>query len=70
MSFKKTALLAEELIIIADSINSEYCREELLAAAKRLKDLERIANFYQAEASRLASKIRRKEICKNMYQKK
>lgn len=70
MSIKKTTLLVAELIIIADSIPSNYCREELLAAAKRLTDLERIANFYQAEASRLASKIRRKEICKNMYQKK
>lgn len=70
MSFKKTALLAEELTIIADSIPSNYCRKEILAAAKRLTDLERIAEFYQAEASRLASKIRRKEICKNMYRKK
>lgn len=70
MSIKKTALLAEELIVIANSIPSNYCREEILAAAKRLKELERIAEFYQSEASRLARKLRRKEKCKNMYQKK
>lgn len=70
MSIKKTALLAEELIVISDSIPSNYVREELLEAAKRLKDLQRIADFYQAEASRLAGKNRRKEICKNTCQKK
>lgn len=70
MSIKKTALLAEELRVIANTLPSNYCREELLAAAKRLTDLERIAEFYHAEASRLARKRRRKEKCKNMYQKK
>lgn len=70
MSIKKTALLAEELTVIADTYPSNYVREELLEAAKRLTDLERIAEFYQAEASRLARKYRRKEKCKNMYQKK
>lgn len=70
MSIKKTALLAEELIVIANSVASNYCREEILAAAKRLNELERIAEFYHAEASRLARKFRRKEICKNMFRKK
>jgi hypothetical protein len=70
MSIKKTALLAEELIVISDSIPSNYVRKEILEAAERLKDLQRIADFYRDEASRLAGKNRRKEICKNMYQKK
>ena len=70
MSIKKTALLAEELRVMANREPSNYCKGELLAAADRLIDLEKIAEFYQAEASRLASKIRRKEKCKNMYPKK
>lgn len=70
MSIKKTALLAEELRVIAKTVPSNYVREELINIAERLTDLLKIAEFYQAEASRLASKIRRKEKCKNMYQKK
>lgn len=65
MSHKKTALLIEELTVIADSVVSSYCRHELLAAAERLRELEIIAEFYRKEAERLAIKIGRKEKCKN-----
>lgn len=68
MSIKKTALLAEELRVMANSFPSQYCREELLAAAKRLTDLEGIAEFYQTEASRLARKRRRQRKCQEMKQ--
>ena len=61
MSIKDTALLVEELTVIAESMGSYYIKKELYAAAERLKELERIAEFYQAEASRLASKLRGKE---------
>lgn len=52
MSIKKTALLAEELKVIAETFPSNYCRNELLAAAERLTDLERIAEFYRTELTK------------------
>lgn len=66
MNIKKTALLAEELKVIAETFPSNYCRGELLAAAERLTDLERIAEFYWTELI----KNRRKESCKGMCQKR
>jgi aminoglycoside N3'-acetyltransferase len=59
MNIKKTALLAEELQVIAETFPSSYVRGELLEAAKRLTDLERIAEFFRTEASRLSKKCRR-----------
>lgn len=47
MSIKKTALLAEELRVIADTYPSNYVRGELLDAADRLQDLEKIAEFFR-----------------------
>ena len=71
MSIKKTQLLASELEVIAETLPSNYCREVLIESAQRLKELERIAEFYQAEASRLAERHKgRKEICNTMYQKR
>lgn len=66
MSIKKTKLLVAELRVIADSINSEYCRKVLSDSASRLEDTDKIAEFYRKQAS----KNRRKEKCKNIYQKK
>jgi hypothetical protein len=71
MEVKKTQLYAAELEVIADSLQSNYCRGVLKEAAERLRDLERVADFFQAEASRLTGIINgRKEICKGMYQKR
>lgn len=56
MSIKKTDLLAEELRIIADSVISNYCKGELLAAAERLTDLETIAEFYRKKAQKNRTK--------------
>lgn len=56
MSIKKTQLLASELEVIADTLPSNYCREVLIESAHRLTDLEKIAEFYQEEASRLAER--------------
>lgn len=56
MSIKKTDLLAEELRIIADSVISNYCKGELLAAAERLTDLETIAEFYRRKAEKKCKK--------------
>ena len=52
MSIKKTALLAEELRIMANSVASNYCKGELLEAAERLTDLEKIAEFYRKKAQK------------------
>ena len=41
MSIKKTALLAEELRVIAKTVPSNYVREEILAAAEDLKTLKK-----------------------------
>lgn len=62
---KKTQLYAVELEVIADSLQSNYNRNVLKEAAERLRDLERIADFYHSELSN-----RRKEICKGTSQKK
>jgi DNA gyrase/topoisomerase IV subunit B len=65
MNVKKTRLMAAELEMIADTLTSDHCRQILKDAATRLSDLEKIAEFYQAEASRLAKKNnRRKKTCK------
>lgn len=48
---KKTALLVAELEMIADTLCSKYCADILRDAAVRLHDLEKIAEFYQAEAN-------------------
>ena len=70
MNIKSTDLLASELEVISDSQRSIYCKEVLREAAQRLIELERIAEFYHKEASRLVRVHRRKEICKNIYRKK
>ena len=54
MTIKKTQLYVAELEVIADTLQSNYCRGVLKEAAKRLSELEKIAEYYQAEASRLA----------------
>lgn len=54
MEIKKTQLYAAELEVIADTLQSNYCRRVLKEAAQRLSDLKKIAEYYQAEASRLA----------------
>ena len=71
MGIKKTQLYVAELEVIADTLQSRYCRGVLKEAAQRLSDLQRIAEFYQAEASRLAERIKgRKEKCKATSQKR
>lgn len=65
MSIKKTDLLAVELEVIADGLQSNYNRNVLKEAAQRLRDLDRIAEFYHSELIN-----RRKEICKGTSQKK
>ena len=55
---KKTRLLVAELSMIAHTITSAYCCDILNEAAQRLPDLERIAEFYQAEATRLAELVK------------
>ena len=69
---KKTKLLVAELEVIAnDTPQNDYCREVIKEAAQRLADLDRICEFFQAEASRLATLLNeRKEKCKAMCQKK
>lgn len=71
MAEKKTKLLVAEVEVIADTLQSNYCREVLKEAAQRLSDLERICEYYRTEASRLATLLNgRKEKCKGMCQKK
>lgn len=60
MTIKKTQLLADELEIIADTVQSNYCRQVLKESARRLNDLEKIAEFYRKEAERLQGKRGRK----------
>ena len=62
---KKTQLYAVELEVIADSLQSNYNRNVLKEAAERLRDLEKIADFYYSKISN-----GRKEICKGTSQKK
>ena len=72
MAEKKTKLLVAELEVIAnDTPQSDYCREVIKEAALRLTELDRICEFFQAEAAKLAKQLnRRKEKCKAMCQKK
>ena len=51
MSVKKTQVLAEELEIISGTLQSNYCREVLKESAERLRDLEKIAEFYLKQAN-------------------
>ena len=51
MSVRETQLLAEELEVIADTLQSNYCREVLKESAERLRDLEKIADYYQKRAN-------------------
>ena len=60
LEFKNTQLLADELEIIADTVQSNYCRQVLKESARRLNDLEKIAEFYRKEAERLQGKRGRK----------
>lgn len=71
MSVKKTDLLAVQLEVISDTLQSNYCRKVLKDAAERLRDLEGIAKLYHTEASRLAVEVNRgKEKCKTTSLKK
>ena len=71
MTVKKTQLYAAELEVIADTLQSNYCRGVLKEAAQRLSDLKKIAEYYQAEASRLAEIVNGgEEKCKAMYPKR
>lgn len=71
MTVKKTQVYAEELEVIADTLQSNYCRGVLKGAAKRLLELDKIAEFYQAEASKLAEMVNGgEEKCKAMYPKR
>ncbi len=65
MSIKKTDLLAVELEVIADTLQSNYNRNVLKEAAERLRDLDGIAEFYHSKISN-----GRKELCKGTLQKK
>ena len=47
---KKTALLIAELVMIADTLASEYAANILREAAERLYDTDAIAEFYRKEA--------------------
>ena len=49
MSIKKTDLLAVELEVIADTIQSHYQQNVLKEAAERLRELEKIAKFYYSK---------------------
>ena len=51
MSIKKTQLLAEELEVIADTLSSNYCQGVLKESAERLRDLDRIAEYYHKQAN-------------------
>ena len=62
---KKTQLYAVELEVIADTLQCNYNRNVLKEAAERLRDLERIAEFYHSEIIN-----GRKEKCKGTSQKK
>lgn len=53
---KRTDLLAIELRVIAKSLENEYRAGVLLAAAQRLGDLEKIAEFFCREANKHAPK--------------
>ena len=57
---KKTALLVAELEMIADTLGSKYCANILRDAAKRLHDLESIADFYHKEAEKSVSRLVKK----------
>lgn len=71
MEIKETQVYAEELEMIAYTLQSNYCRGVLKEAAKRLLELEKIAEYYQAEASRLAEIVNGgEEKCKAMYPKR
>ena len=52
MRLKKTQLLADELEVISGTLQSNYCREVLKESAERLRDLEKIAEFYRKEANK------------------
>lgn len=54
---KKTRLLVAELSMIARTLTSTYCSDILNEAAERLCELERVAEYYQAEATRLAELV-------------
>ena len=55
MRIKKTDLLVAELEAIADDHPGvcDYCREVLKESAQRLRDLDKIAEFYRKEAEKL-----------------
>ena len=57
-TIKKTDLLAVQLEVISDTLQSNYCRKVLKDAAERLRDLEGIAKIYHTEATKLALKIK------------
>lgn len=52
MNTKETAVLAEQLRIIAMTLMSKNSREILEEAAQRLEDTEKIAEFYRKEAQK------------------
>ena len=60
-TIKKTDLLAAELEVISDTLQSNYCRKVLKDAAERLRDLEGIAKLYRTEATRLVKKFKRRK---------
>ena len=53
---KRTDLLAISLRVIAKSMENEYRAGVLLAAAQRLDDLDKIAEFFRREAIKNAPK--------------
>lgn len=65
MSVKKTDLLAIELEVIADGLQSRYNQGVLKEAAERLRDLEAIAKFYHGRIGK-----GRNEICRDTLQKR
>ena len=52
MAVKKTKLLVAELRMIADTLESDYCRGILIEAAERLEDTNKIAEYYRKQAER------------------
>jgi hypothetical protein len=57
---KRTDLIAAQLEVISNTLQSNYCRKVLKDAAVRLRDLEIIAKIYYIEATKLAQKKRGK----------
>ena len=51
-----TQTLAEKLEFISDTLRSDYCKKVLKDSAKRLIDLEKIANGYQKQVNELFRK--------------